>query len=209
MKVINVCPQPVYSFEIEPALGKQVAEDLVGLEWVRNGIPDGHKGRGNNFMTKDNFLHLLPPFKNISDWFIECVNQVGSEYNYTCERFSITMMWGNKSPVGGWHHTHSHPFSVMSGIYYVNDSEAHTWFSLFDHFSTTVDPLSLCPQTRDIIHKQPSEKGKLVVFPSHLMHSVDEHKGEDECRYTISFNTFPSGAVGRMNSLAGAVVEIK
>jgi hypothetical protein len=117
MKVINVCPQPVYSFEIDPTLGEQVAEDLVALEWARNGTPNGERGRGNNFRTRDHFLHRSPVFKNISDWFYECVNQVGSEYGYICEKLSITMMWGNRSPQGGWHHRHAHPFSIVSGIY--------------------------------------------------------------------------------------------
>jgi hypothetical protein len=59
-----------------------------------------------------------------------------------------------------------------------------------------------------VIAKIKTSPGKLVLFPSHLYHSVDEHMIEDHPRYSLSFNTFPSGQIGNFAALAGLNLEV-
>lgn len=218
MKVISVCPQPIYTFQIDPTLASQVQNLLPSERWKANASPTSTTDEYSlphgavsimNFATDDSFLHRSPIYKSLTDWFLDCVNRVKSEYSYMCERLSITQMWGNKAMNGNYHHNHMHPFSILSGIYYVNNSQANTLFRFTDHFNICQYPLHLSAQTREIIHKEPSEKGKLLIFPSQMYHSVDKHHSSVENRYTISFNTLPSGSVGDPLYLAGADIEIK
>ena len=59
--------------------------------------------------------------------------------------------------------------------------------------------------TSDVIHKEPTKSGHLLIFPSHLIHSVDENLSEHS-RYSVSFNSFFSGQVGDDNSLSKVVI---
>ena len=131
-------------------------------------------------------------------------------YSYKCDKLAISQMWANKAEHGNWHHPHLHPFSIISAIFYITDSPAITWFSIDNFWIANYKNLPL-PLAEDfqgnpyIVHKEPSVKGKLLLFPSHLLHGVSEHKG-DSPRYTISFNTFPAGLVGNCKKLASVVI---
>jgi hypothetical protein len=43
----------------------------------------------------------------------------------------------------------------------------------------------------------------MIIFPSSMIHSVDENMNKEESRITISFNSFFNGTVGNPNKLAG------
>ena len=59
-----------------------------------------------------------------------------------------------------------------------------------------------------IIHQEDSVAGKLILFPSSILHMVQPHNSFTN-RYTISFNAFPSGKIGNMNFLTGLDIDIK
>ena len=62
------------------------------------------------------------------------------------------------------------------------------------------DPLS-------ILHHEDCVAGKLILFPSNIVHMVPENSSTSN-RYTISFNAFPSGQIGDMNALYGLNIDI-
>ena len=51
-----------------------------------------------------------------------------------------------------------------------------------------------------------SEKNKLIIFPSDLMHSVKINKDLMNTRYTLAFNTFYDGVI---SSRKTAILDIK
>jgi uncharacterized protein (TIGR02466 family) len=109
------------------------------------------------------------------------------------ERLVITQSWANKASAGQAHHRHWHPNSFMSGVFYLTSGESgqthffqkDPWrnFFLVSGNSTADDRLT---QTEMPI------AGKLLLFPSSLVHSVAPFKSDD-VRITISFNVFPEG----------------
>ena len=54
---------------------------------------------------------------------------------------------------------------------------------------------------QQFIHKEPPKTGKLIIFPSNFIHSVDENKDDLDPRYTIAFNSFPEGVFERGGKL--------
>jgi len=46
----------------------------------------------------------------------------------------------------------------------------------------------------------PMKRGELILFPSNLTHSVPLNQFEEE-RISLSFNTWPKGNMGDINSL--------
>ena len=61
----------------------------------------------------------------------------------------------------------------------------------------------------NIIHQEDSVGGKLILFPSSIIHLVEPHNSFTSDRYTISFNAFPSGKIGNMNFLTGLDIDIR
>jgi hypothetical protein len=107
-----------------------------------------------------------------------------------------TVFWTTKSHQGQWHHTHKHGISFASGIIYLTPSGAETWFSRQSIWGPDHTGIALHEEERStLLHKRKTEVGKLIVFPSGLLHSVTEHN-ESEPRYCMSFNSYPSGLLG-------------
>jgi uncharacterized protein (TIGR02466 family) len=115
--------------------------------------------------------------------------------------FKIVLSWVNKSPKGRWHHGHRHPNSWISGLFYLTDSGASTWLSRPSIWcDEAINTLILPKDSHHIIYQNPSTAGKLILFPSTLWHSVNEHD-KDEPRQTLSFNAIPWGLVGDSDTL--------
>ena len=109
----------------------------------------------------------------------------------------------------------------MSAILYLTDSDAHTWFSMDNFWTGNNTNLHYPSNTSNIIkviyeedesnlilHKQPTVSGELIIFPSTLIHSVDQHKMKEYDRYTMSFNSYPCGVIGSMEKSAGIILEV-
>jgi uncharacterized protein (TIGR02466 family) len=204
MEKLKILPQSVYKFKCDKKLLKTINTLMESEEWKDNIY---------NFRTVDERLEKKPIYNELIRWFDECLNQVKIELGFECDKLKITQCWANKNPFGHWHHPHTHPNSIVSGIFYVNNSNSNTWFSIKSiwEFFNTVNyesfKFSICGEK--VIHKNPTVAGELIIFPSTLYHSVDEHMTGDEYRHTISFNTFPTGKIGSFSMLGGLEIEIK
>ncbi|MHA6288241.1 TIGR02466 family protein [Maricaulis sp. CAU 1757] len=112
-------------------------------------------------------------------------------------RYEMGMeMWANMSPAGASNQLHCHPGSFWSASFYVDDggdSEGGRFVAQDPRFPT---PRMVAP---DLVYcdeagqKQLSqqhvapEPGKLVIFPSWMMHAVRPHNGPRE-RISIAMN---------------------
>jgi len=149
-----------------------------------------------NYTSDDFDTRHLSAMVPIRKWIDECLDEVKSDLQFECEEIRTTIEWFNKSQKGMWHQAHTHDNSFLSGVFYLTPSEAETWFSIKSVFGPEYTLLNLIhPDNHYIFHKNPTKVGKMIVFPSRLLHSVTAHT-QAEPRYTMSFNAFPSGFVG-------------
>ena len=206
MKTIEVCPQKIYEFQADDDLTSLTKSLLVNQEWTSNVTKEGWL---TNALSRDKRLHNDERFKPFTNWLEECIELVRSEQNYECEKLSITQMWGSIGGYKSWHQTHTHNYSIISGVFYLTNSNARTWFSVPSIWERLNHSMPVTRHnTTEPISKITSEKGKLIIFPSSLTHSVDEHMDPENNRYTMSFNTFPSGEVGDFSAAAGLNIEV-
>ena len=108
-----------------------------------------------------------------------------------------TQSWLTLSRKGESHHPHTHPNSVVSGVLYINvaaedgisfhRNEDHVWHELLPAQENYFNAKRYFVQT--LI-------GDILLFPSHVRHSVREVT-EDIERVSLSFNTFFSGMLGQ------------
>lgn len=144
--------------------------------------------------TSDEIQHLHQ-FRFLHEWFQQCVDTLHADYAWNCDRLVVNKSWANRSDAGTGHHhyAHRHPMSFLSGIFYLTEGAPTVFLDPNDRrewgqFALDGGPQDEC---RFYYHGGP---GGLILFPSYVVHSSVPNDSEFD-RYTIAFNTFPSGSV--------------
>ena len=187
MKRIPTFEQFLYEFEAPEDILNAATEIALKLPYRVNRF----NGTTDDFNTR-NHIGMVP----VRKWIDDCLDEVRLDLGFECEEIRSTIEWFNESHNGMWHHAHTHDNSFLSGVLYLTPSNAETWFSIPCVFGPEYTLLNLIdPKKHFIYHKNPTTVGKMIVFPSKMLHSVTEHTML-EPRYTMSFNAFPSGFIG-------------
>ena len=207
METLQILPQKIFKFKCDPSLVKNTLINLKNEEW---------KDYDEDIsQTVDVRLNKNPKYSILYKWIKECLMEVKNELNFKCTRLEITQSWANTSQKGQSMWSHTHPNSFVSGILYLTNSNASTIFSMdsiwTNYYQNTSHTLQLKTTDHDdllVTHKQQTVQGDLIIFPSNLVHMVDDNDIDDYDRYTISFNSFPAGVIGNMNDLQGLMIEV-
>ncbi len=149
----------------------------------------------DTFVLKNNIL------RNLNEFIEDCVKEYADKIFITDQKLHVTQSWVNRNQIGQEHHYHYHPNSVLSGVFFLQSS------------GKTVAPIKFLNTRNDAFHLEfkkdnkqpfneytnssyeyPSQPRVLVLFPSYIPHCVPMNTGID--RYSLSFNTFPTGSFG-------------
>ena len=150
----------------------------------------------NTFVLNDDVLADLKSFieESIREYTLNVFN--------TDHKFVITQSWITKNSFGQSQDIHSHPGSIISGVFYVNlpkDSgciEFNRGKSVFEMQINKNCSNSWLSDRYTVF----SETGTLLLFPSNLLHSV-RMNNVDQTRYSLAFNSFPMLPVGDIDFL--------
>jgi uncharacterized protein (TIGR02466 family) len=113
----------------------------------------------------------------------------------------ITQSWVNVNNQGDSHHQHTHPNSILSGVFYIDVEEKDGIIFLDskpNYFSIDTDNPSYL---NSAIYHLNVFSGDLVIFPSTLIHYV-EKTISSKSRISLSFNTFIRGTIGNARHLS-------
>jgi uncharacterized protein (TIGR02466 family) len=166
-------------------------EEFDKLEFKRNKYND---------ISIDQHLFNRKEFKTIKDVLEnECGNYLKNAYGAEhFEKIEISNSWANKTLAGGSHQDHVHPFSVVSGVLYLDDNPDNLNFSM----NTTVQeiPCYLYRKQRpvsikELVTPETNLKNHLLLILSNVGHQVLPNKTA-EIRRTMAFNTFWKGQTG-------------
>ena len=159
------------------------------------------KNKGGNFLTTRKDIMNDESMKDFKHWCLLNVRAFAKQLGAS-ERtsFYITQSWMNRNPPHSYHHTHMHPNSIFSCIYYVEGDKCPTYFYRYDDrtsfgnfaFYENDKGSNAFTATKAGVM---NEVGRLVIFPSSMVHDVDTNES-DKDRVTISFNTFIRGEMG-------------
>lgn len=176
---INLC-----KFTCDDALTDKILEVVKQIDWRHN--------MSNKISDDDLFFH-----PELFDWFDECILTVKKKIGIPDSvDLPITSCWANKTEKLNAHHFHSHSNSVMSGIFYLTSHlSGETRFTTTNYWVKDITPFMFMNPLPENIHaKILPVKSTLILFPSHIQHSVMALK-QVETRYTISFNTYLTGEI--------------
>ena len=196
MIINNLFPTAVGSFELGRDLSKLEQKFLFNLETRPN---QGNVTSANNYVLRDNRLSSLRLFLNnsLQEYFQATMSPQDNV------KLEITQSWINYTKTGQYHHKHTHPNSIISGVFYIQASKEID--KLF-FYNESYEQIKIVPKEFHVYNSEswwlPVETGRLLLFPSSLTHMVATTSGEDD-RISMSFNTFYKGKLGDEVALTG------
>ena len=202
MLIHQLFPEPLYFSNLERVLTQKELKILNEHE------KKTYKNAGNT-TSNDNYVLEHKALKNLKkdiqtkvmDYFdkVVCTNNI-TPY--------ITQSWINYTESDQFHHRHSHPNSLVSGIFYINadkNVDSVTFYKGYlDHrIKLDVTKYNIFSSSSCTF---PVETGNILLFRSSLEHGVDKKKGNN-IRSSLSFNIFIKGTVGHKEELTELILE--
>ena len=199
--ITGIFPTPIYISKLDRELTNKE------LSFIDKTKLDVHNNTGNT-TSNDNYILNNKEFKDIKkeldlkieDYFQKVISTTDAIKPY------ITQSWLNYTETNQYHHKHSHPNSLVSGVFYINCHEEHDKIKFFnDKYS------SIKPEVKDwnIWNSEtwwfPVKTGNIILFPSSLIHMVETKKG-DNTRISLAFNVFIKGTVGNNKKLTELIL---
>ena len=195
-KIYDIFPTPVIKFNI----GRDFLKEE--LNFVNKCETDSHRNFGNK-SSNDSYILKNSELKDIN---IFCTNALQTFFNKIYNPISnveiyITQSWLNWTYNNEYHHTHSHPNSLISGVLYINAEKEYDniTFGIQNHKTIDMFPKEYNDyNTNEIDFKVGT--GELLLFPSSLQHRVSTKKTDTQ-RISLAFNSFVKGELGHVKAL--------
>jgi uncharacterized protein (TIGR02466 family) len=195
MKKIPAFTIPFYEFTADEQLTNKIIELVKNITYTQNA---------------NNKFNIDEPVRNkeLINWFNYCLEETKNDlYKDSLFDIKVSDAWYNKSSYTEKHHIHAHPNSVLSGVFYLttHTKKAKTKFYFpnpFHHmdFSNIIySGENFITSEKFIVTEVQPVAGKLIIFPSNIRHDVETNV-TTESRYTIAFNSFFSGTIGKKDS---------
>ncbi len=200
MGVKLVFPTYIYTGSLGAAarkLNKQLAKEIqvlseidkAGQAWSKQNYIGGYSSYGS--MTK---LHQTSPyFGELEQRLRPHLKKFVSKLNWNLlgRKLEMTTCWANSMGHATHHTLHSHPLSVLSGVYYVDVPAGSSAFKIEDPrlpylMNSPPRKPSAPAHEQNYMLIQP-KAGEFVLFESWVRHEVPPHRGQKN-RLSVSFN---------------------
>jgi uncharacterized protein (TIGR02466 family) len=190
--VKGIFPIPIYYNSITRNFTNKELDIISKLETHKN---EGNLTSQNNFIL-DNKLKLLKKeiLKHINFYF-DNVLLAKDVKPY------ITQSWVNYTKLGQYHHKHTHPNSLVSGVLYINADEKNDAINFHKEKNNEIQ---IQTKESNFFNSSnfilPVKTNDLVLFPSSLFHSV-HYKTGFNLRVSLAFNVYVKGILGNKKEL--------
>jgi hypothetical protein len=194
--------------------------DIIDFKTINNEF-DGLSFKDNIANKVSNEMNLFDKdiFKETQRLILEdCKQYLNHTANlgHFYEDLVMTNSWGNITDPGHSHHEHVHPFSIVSGVLYLDDNPSNlnlyveSFMPEIPYFITKNKSFVSLKSLLTDIQSKPEEhnnlKNHMILFLSNSSHFVEPISTESLPRKSISFNTFWKGNVGVKDEALGSHV---
>jgi len=197
----------VMSSYVQPLFGiplyRNTRPELEGLTERVSNLEYERMAVGNGDISTTKWLLEQESFQDLRSLIMEEMN-IFTHYLLHMDpqkiQWRLQNSWAVRHNKGDWSQAHHHTNSVFSGVYYVrtNENSGNIVFTrTHDTVSTTTFdfPYTNFNELNSKSFGITPQTGEIVMFPSHLMHSVDPNNS-DQIRYAVAFNFVPTGTWG-------------
>jgi len=187
---LGVAHYPDFNVERERLIRRirQISEDdAEGMQISRQRYPNGY----TSYYTR-NMLHGDPAFGPLASFIQHMATKYSAQQYWDVERYELFLssLWCNINGQYSFHSEHLHPFSHISGVFYIScpsDSGSILFKDPRPGRAMVPPPLAQFRPENSTLVNIPPEDGKLLMFPSFLEHSVEQNLTTTE-RIGMSFN---------------------
>ena len=188
-KTVNLFPVPVHQFDVNGF--SEIKDKLIDYAYDckkkdSKGVSISNRGgwqsEGFEIINEDDILQLF---------LINCLS------NFPFIKESVKLRgyaWININKPGDYNIKHVHPTNNLSGVLWIKclENSGDIVFDSPNNFESFLENKSYDDDFKksnfidDSYHCYPTE-GRMIVFPSHLQHHVQENKSNED-RISVSFN---------------------
>lgn len=154
-------------------------------------------------ISKNTYILDEPENTTIKDFILNEIYEYGNKIlGYDYEKFKLTQSWVSCKKPGQMHDIHTHPNSIISGVFYFGDNKESLPNITFHKPQSFNFPILRPKEKYTKYNSTEFELGlnNLILFPSYLQHSVSLNRSNIP-RYSISFNSIPLGIFGDKDEL--------
>ena len=203
-EILDLFPTPVYT-TLMPVELSSVIPFLDGQDMDTKSDETNYGRR-----SKDSYILHKPECAALSSFILECTQDFSDNtLLYAYKSYKLSQSWVSHKEPGQHHMMHSHPNSLISGVFYYGASEELTPAIKFHKTAGAVGQSTIMPKTKADKRLSQSaqtefsvnfEPGLLVLFPSWLHHSVPQNV-TDSVRCSLAFNVVPTIGFGEEENL--------
>jgi uncharacterized protein (TIGR02466 family) len=196
MQIEPIFPQAVIGLNKLKVDHNKILKYLENIEFEKTGPSIQKEAEAEAYVSKNyNILENINYLKD--EIYINIKNYLNNIMKLKID-IQITTSWATKTFPNGYSQKHRHNNSFLSGVYYpVGDKNFSIKFYKKNSFWNieNIEPNNLNVDWYgiDIL-----EDSVLILFPSDLKHSIQKNLS-DKTRYSIAFNTFPFGKIGKLD----------
>lgn len=193
-KIVPLFSVPVlYRYESDRTLSREEKLILDSLE-----VDDS-----KNKLSVDRYVLNSSGLEDLKKFCQDSIDYYSREIIQISDKFVITNSWTTSNTTGISHDIHSHPNSIISGIFYfeadndasqfvlVNDSPVFKEFAFQYHYTGY-------SYLNSKSWGFPVKTGTLIIFPSWVKHGSGENLSNSP-RRLLGFNSFVRGKFGDFN----------
>ena len=203
-EILELFPTPVFTTMI-PLEFSKVVPWLFKQEMLSEEVDSPNYGE----RSKNSYILEEPEAIDLKSYILELTSQYGKLLGYDYESYRFGQSWVSYKHPGQHHTMHSHPNSLISGVFYFGEPTDKTpaikFHKLEGGFNVSYLSPKLVKDKRELKYSQKEfsiefTPGLLLLFPSYLHHSVPLNK-TDKTRCSLAFNVVPKVGLGDETSL--------
>ena len=199
-QILELFPTPVFSTMI-PEKFSNITPWLYQQEMLSEDIDEANYGQ----RSKNSYILDEPQAGELKKYILDLAGIFGSEMlKYDYQEYRFGQSWISYKHPGQHHTMHSHPNSLISGVFYYGEPSDNTPAIKFHKLLGGMNVSYISPKMKK--DKRDSKyaiefmsvdfrPGLLLLFPSYVHHSVPINK-TDKVRCSLAFNIVPKVGFG-------------
>lgn len=203
-EILELFPTPIFTTTL-PQEFASVVPWFYKQEMLSEEVDSSNYGE----RSKNSYILNEPECSKLGNHILDLVPQFGKTLGFDYDSYKFSQSWLSYKHPGQHHTRHTHPNSLISGVFYFGEPVEKTPAVKFHKPTMGMNVSYISPKV--LADKRESKygwtefsiefsPGLLILFPSHLNHSVPLNE-TDVTRCSLAFNIIPTMGFGDETSL--------